>query len=90
MGREGGVCEGLRGVEGRQCKAACPRVAVNGVMHRRYVVRTFEEIAKTQMRSFDVGVSVELFRPLRYLESCEIGEKRKRVMRAFPGVEGSQ
>ena len=43
--REGKVCEGLLGVEGRQCKAACPRVVANGVTHRRYALRNFGEIS---------------------------------------------
>ena len=45
VGREGEVCEGLRDVERRQCKAACPLVAANGVMHRRYALRNFGEIS---------------------------------------------
>ena len=43
--REGKVCEGLLGVEGKQCKAACPRVVANGVTHRRYALRNFGEIS---------------------------------------------
>ena len=43
--REGKVCEGLLGVEWKQCKAACPRVVANGVTHRRYALRNFGEIS---------------------------------------------
>ena len=69
MRREGELCERFRGVEGRQFKAACPRVVATGVRFGGYALLSFGEVLKRQMAAFDVGGTVELFWGLRCAES---------------------
>ena len=70
MRREGELRERFRGVEGRQCKAACPLVVATGVTYGQYALLRFGEISRRQMASFDVGGTVELFWALRCAGSC--------------------
>ena len=58
------------GVEGRQCKAACPRVVATSIRYGRYALLSFGEFSKAQMASFDVGGSVDLLWSLRCAGSC--------------------
>ena len=65
MRREGELCELFRGAEGRERKAACPRVVATGVRFGGYALLSFGEISRRQMASFDVGGFVDLVWRLR-------------------------